>query len=96
MRKYPGAFFSVLFFMAALLFATGAQAQTDIVIGTGTAGNGTTTYPTPLQDRYEGSRAQYLYRASELTAAGMGPGAISAIRFTVTSVGTAGVIEGYT
>jgi gliding motility-associated-like protein len=80
----------------ALLLATGAQAQTNITIGTGTAGNGTTTYPCPLQDRFEAHRAQYLYRASELTAAGMGQGVISAIRFTVTSVGTAGVIEGYT
>ncbi len=83
----------------ALLFLLSAPkhtlAQTDITIGTGTAGNGTTTYPCPIQDWYEGQRAQYLYRASELTAAGMGPGLITAIKFNVVSVGTAGVSEGY-
>ncbi|MEN9525123.1 MAG: hypothetical protein RLZZ256_507, partial [Bacteroidota bacterium] len=70
-------------------------AQLDINIGTGTVGNGTTVYPCPLQDFYEGSRMQYLYRASELTAAGMGPGLITAIKFNVVSLGTAGLIEGY-
>lgn len=72
------------------------NAQADFVIGTGTSGNTTTSYPCPLQDRYEGSRAQYLYLASELTAAGMSAGNISAIKFTVTSLGTTGVVEGYT
>lgn len=70
-------------------------AQLDVNIGTGTVGNGTTAYPCPLQDFYEGQRAQYLYRASELTAAGMGPGLITAIKFNVISVGTTGVVEGF-
>jgi parallel beta-helix repeat protein len=64
------------------------QAQTDITIGTGTAGNANTTYPCPLQDWYEGSRMQYLYRASELTAAGMAPGYISGLKFNVISLTT--------
>lgn len=50
-----------------------SKAQLDISIGTGTTGNTTTTYPCPLQDFYEGSRMQFLYRASELNAAGMAP-----------------------
>ncbi|HEY0677601.1 MAG TPA: right-handed parallel beta-helix repeat-containing protein, partial [Chitinophagaceae bacterium] len=72
------------------------NAQVDIAIGTGTVGNTATSYPCPIQDRYEGSRSQFLYRASELTAAGMSAGTISAIRFNVVSMGTVGVVEQYT
>lgn len=79
-----------------LLSMTRVSAQVDIVIGTGTATNSTTTYPCPIQDWYEGSRAQYLFRAQELIAAGMGPGNILAIRFQVTSVGTASIVEQHT
>ncbi|RYY72825.1 MAG: hypothetical protein EOO52_20300 [Gammaproteobacteria bacterium] len=73
------------------------KAQADIVIGTGTTGNDDITFPAPLQDFYEGSRAQYLYKASELNAAGMGPGNIAAIKFTVTDLFTfSGTIQQYT
>ncbi|HEY6503253.1 MAG TPA: GEVED domain-containing protein, partial [Chitinophagaceae bacterium] len=91
MRKiYPAGFCrKSFFFLSLLLFSFGAlHSQVDINIGTGTTGNTTTTYPCPLQDFYEGSRAQYLFLASELTAAGMTPGNITAIRFNVISVNT--------
>jgi gliding motility-associated-like protein len=78
-----------------LLLASRVTAQTDISIGTGTTGNGTSASPCPLQDYWEGSRAQYLYLASELIAAGMGPGMISAVKFNVVSVGSSEVIEQY-
>ncbi|MEJ7625671.1 MAG: gliding motility-associated C-terminal domain-containing protein [Ferruginibacter sp.] len=97
-KCYP-SFFKVNFFIPflGLLFSLSTvKAQTDITIGTGTTGNGTTTYPCPLQDFYEGSRMQYLYRASELTAAGMGPGNINSIKFNVVSLGSAGVIDQHT
>src|SRR5437899_2091752 len=68
-----------------LFTAVSLNAQTNINIGTGTTGNGATEYPCPLQDYWEGSRAQYLYKASELIAAGMGPGMISAIKYNVIS-----------
>ncbi|MBS4043475.1 MAG: gliding motility-associated C-terminal domain-containing protein [Chitinophagaceae bacterium] len=64
------------------------QSQTDYSIGTGTVGNTGTTYPAPLQDWYEGSRMQFLYRASELTAAGMNSGNIIAIKYNVTNLNT--------
>ncbi|MFY7793647.1 MAG: beta strand repeat-containing protein, partial [Chitinophagaceae bacterium] len=70
------------------------RAQTDIAIGTGTVGNTNTTYPVPIQGYYEGSRAQYLFRASELNAAGMNAGVISAIRWNITAMNSAGIIEG--
>lgn len=83
----------ILLPVAFLLFASlNLRAQTDITIGTGTAGNGN-TYPAPLQDWYEGSRAQFLYKASELMAAGMSPGNINAIKFNVTNLNGSGVIE---
>ncbi|WP_207495234.1 gliding motility-associated C-terminal domain-containing protein [Aridibaculum aurantiacum] len=77
-----------LLFLFVLSCVTVSTAQTDIAIGTGNVGNGTTTYPAPLQDYWEGHRQQYLYRASELTAAGMGPGFISALKWNVLALTT--------
>lgn len=67
-----------------------SYSQVDITLGTGTAGNDGTTYPCPLQDYYEGSRMQYLFRASELNAAGMNGGYISTIKFNVTGLNAFG------
>lgn len=78
------------------LLSTEARSQIDISIGDGVAGNTNTSYPCPIQDRFEGSRMQYLYRASELTAKGMAAGLISAIKFNVLDVGGADVVEQYT
>src|SRR6185295_5642107 len=91
MRKiYPAVCRSklLLFLILAVSFARNAWAQVDFTIGTGTTGNTATTYPCPLQDFYEGSRMQYLYRASELTAAGMGAGNILGIKYNVISLAT--------
>ncbi|HEX6915482.1 MAG TPA: hypothetical protein VF145_09585, partial [Chitinophagaceae bacterium] len=79
-----------------ILFLSGfisTSAQTDISIGTGTAGNSSSSYPAPIQDWYEGGRAQFLYLASELSAAGMVPGYIDAVKFTVTALNGAGATE---
>jgi FOG: PKD repeat len=80
--------YSKLLLSILLVSAFKLNAQVDIAIGTGTAGNSNTTYPCPLQDYFEGARAQYLFRASELIAAGMGPGNINAIKFNVVSLAT--------
>ena len=99
MRKFYSSALKLNIFLVPVFFllsVTKVHAQADINIGTGTVGNGTTEYPCPLQDFYEGSRMQYLYRASELTAAGMGPGNINAIKFNVTSLGASGLVEGLT
>lgn len=74
--------------LACILCSIRICAQTNIAIGTGSTANNNTTYPCPLQDYNEGSRAQYLYRSAELTAAGMTAGAISAVKFNVTSLGS--------
>ena len=86
MRK----FFTLIFLLGSFISAT---AQSDIAIGTGAVGNGAIGYPSPLQDYFEGSRAQYLFRASELVAAGMGPGVITSIKWNVTVLNGAGLIE---
>lgn len=91
MRKlYPAGFYGkpLLFLFFFIFSARNLHAQIDITIGTGTTGNANTTYPCPLQDFYEGSRMQYLYRASELSAAGMSSGTINAIKFNVISLAT--------
>jgi hypothetical protein len=58
-------------------------AQANFTIGTGTTTNSSTGNPTPYNDFYEGDKQQFLYRASELLAAGMGPGFIYSIRWDV-------------
>ncbi len=71
-------------------------AQTDISIGQSTSGNTSTGYPCPLQDYYEGTRTQYLYRASELHAAGMNAGVISGLKYKVLNLNGVDTIEQYT
>lgn len=91
MRKiYSAGYHTRLCLLVFLFVFTVGQlhSQIDFPIGTGTTGNDNTTYPAPLQDFYEGSRMQYLYRASELSAAGMSPGTIHAIKFNVLSLAT--------
>lgn len=81
-------------FLLLSLFAFSAKSQTDFPIGSNTGTNTGTTFPAPLQDWYEGSRAQYLYLASELQAAGMGAGFITSIKYDIQSLNTfSGTIE---
>lgn len=55
-----------------------AQSSIDVQIGLGTT---TGFYTPPIQDEYEGSRIQYLYRKSDLNSYGLTKGIISAIKF---------------
>ncbi|HVI47863.1 MAG TPA: hypothetical protein VM802_23540, partial [Chitinophaga sp.] len=95
MKKYTALFRITWMSVMLLMLALRLSAQTDIKIGNDVSGNSSTGYPCPLQDYYEGNRSQYLIRASELTAAGMGPGAITAIRFLVKNLNTTTTIELY-
>jgi hypothetical protein len=68
--------------MCSLALSQDVSAQlTTVTIGTNSGTNGTQTYPSPLQDYYYATRAQYLYLESELQAAGILPGA------TISSIG---------
>lgn len=86
----------VLFLLFCSTGVSFVHAQTDIALGSGTVGNTTTGYPCPIQDYFEGSKAQYLFNAAELTAAGMFPGTITGIKFNIISLGTTGIAEQYT
>lgn len=56
-----------------------------VVIGTGTIVNSPFDYPAPYGNWYWGARHQLLVRASELTAAGLGPGSLFAFGLEVES-----------
>ena len=80
----------LLLFAALLGFgATTANAQ-QWTIGTGTTTNSSYSYPTPYGAYYSGQRTQYLYRAAELTAAGMTAGGIHQIAFNISAINGAG------
>ncbi|SEW20580.1 gliding motility-associated C-terminal domain-containing protein [Chitinophaga sp. YR573] len=98
MKRYTTySFCRVTWLVAVLLMSIlSVRAQTNISIGAGTFGNEESWYPCPLQDYYDGARAQYLYKASELQAAGMGAGVISALSFKVLNLRGGGLIENYT
>jgi hypothetical protein len=87
---------------SATLFNGSANAQAvDISIGTGTFSGTGTSYPNPLQDYFEGSRQQFLFLASELKAAGMCEGSISALKMNILNTNYTGgavpqVVAAYT
>ena len=69
----------------------------DYTIGTDNGINGQFTYPTPFGDYFKTQRMQFLYLASELSAAGMTSGFIDEIRWTVEALpGGIDQTEGYT
>ena len=65
----------------------------NATVGNGTAQNTTTTYPSPFGQFYNGSKQQYLIKASELTALGAQPGPIKSIAFDVTTSITTALIN---
>ncbi len=58
-------------------------ATTITPVGTGNASNTSTGFPTPYSNNYESARHQYLYRASDLLAAGVTPGRLTAMSFNI-------------
>ncbi|SFE97086.1 gliding motility-associated C-terminal domain-containing protein [Chitinophaga sp. CF118] len=98
MKRYiTYSFCRVTWLMTVLLMSIlNVHAQTNISIGSGTTGNEISWYPCPLQDYQDGARAQYMYRASELQAAGMGPGLISALSFKVLNLRGVGLVDNFT
>jgi len=64
----------------------GCSTPTQIQVGTGTNSNCSTCSPSPYGNFYKNERQQYLFTAAELTAAGMIPGKISSLTFTVNSI----------
>lgn len=75
--------FSVIILLITSL-TTSLSAQ--YTIGADNGINGSMAYPSPFGDYYKTMRAQYLYRASELAAAGMTAGFINEIRWNVVTL----------
>lgn len=69
------------------LSSTGGCSSPNVIqIGTGTMVNGNTSYPAIYSNWYKNARHQILYRAAELTAAGILPGKISSIAFNIATI----------
>lgn len=64
-------------------------------VGTGTLVNTSTGYPSPYAHFYGGARHQFLYLASELTAAGLVAGNINSITFNVTNSNAISSLSNY-
>ncbi len=66
-----------------LFVSNSVFSQSTVIIGTGTNFNFNSAYPAPYGNYYFGAKHQMLVRASEMTAAGMAAGNISALAFQV-------------
>lgn len=83
--------------LSASLLLTPAMAQDWHPVGTGTNVNGANGVPCPFGDIYAGQRAQYIYLASELSAAGLSAGdAVVRLRWVVTALNGSGIHENFT
>lgn len=73
-------------FLALLMLVSGQSMGQFVEVGTpsGTS-NTTSSYPTPFGNWYWGARQQFLYPATELAAAGLAAGDMTAIRFNVSA-----------
>jgi gliding motility-associated-like protein len=79
------------------LAAIGCAAASSRTIGTGTSTNGNTSFPTPYSNYYKSSHFQMLFKASELTAAGVVAGKISSMAFNISSLNSFSVaLKNYT
>ncbi|MBS1651710.1 MAG: gliding motility-associated C-terminal domain-containing protein [Bacteroidetes bacterium] len=72
--------------------ATPAQ----IVLGTGSGANSSSSYPSPYAKWWNDCHEQFLYRASELTAMGVQPGYITSLAFNVSALNGVGMLPNYT
>src|SRR6476620_470693 len=81
-----------LFIMSLLFSLKKLQAQSDFTVGSGIVGNSASTFPALFPDTVEGSRAQYLFLASELQAAGLTRGYITGLKMNVTSLNGVGAM----
>ncbi len=94
MNSFRIPLFATLLFCLSFSGITSAQTYT---IGADNGTNGALTYPTPFGDYYKTQRMQFLYLASELTAAGMTSGYITELGWNVVNVpASVDITEGYT
>jgi hypothetical protein len=83
-------------FFALLFLGNDGWAQSFAIVGSGTASNGSTTYPAPFGNYYWGAKHQFFVTAAQLSAAGIPAGAqISSLGFNVTAINSAPTHNGY-
>jgi len=83
--------------LAVILTISAASFAQTYTIGGDAGYNTTTSYPTPFGDWYKTQRMQFLYLASELSAAGMVAGDITEVGWNVVLLDpTVDMTEGYT
>ena len=96
MNLHSTSLFAILLLSASLVI-TPAKAQDWHPVGIGTETNGPNGVPAPFGDIYAGQRAQYIYLASELSAAGLSAGdPIVRLRWVVLALNGSGMHENYT
>lgn len=81
--------------MMLITATTVGSAQIGYIIGTGTATNGSTGYPAPYGNFYDGAKHQMLFTAQELLAAGMPPGQVVALGFNVTATNSMAALPNF-
>ncbi len=69
----------------------GCSSPLTAVVGAGTATNSATDWPAPYGNWYTSAKQQFLFKASELIAAGITGGKIDQIDFNVTSIPTSAI-----
>lgn len=70
-------------------------ANTVIKVGSGTLTNSSTGYPAPYGNWYESARHQFLFLASELSAAGLTAGNVNGISFNATALNGSDPLTNY-
>jgi hypothetical protein len=68
------------------LASSGCASSSLSVVGSGSGSNTSSTYPAPYGNWYGSVKQQYLYKASELSAAGITPGKLNQIDFNISSI----------
>lgn len=64
----------------------GCSAPLSAIVGTGTSANTATTWPAPYGNWYTSAKHQFLFKATELIAAGITGGKIDQLDFNVTQI----------
>ncbi len=87
-----------VFILLLAFYSLGSFAQTTVTIGASTGVGTTTDYPCPIEDFYYGTKGQFLYTASELSALGITSGAtITEVGWIVNATAVTGhLLENYT
>ncbi len=95
MKSSAQLILTCLFALGSFLTIFSLQGQ-NYTVGVFNGQNTADSFPTPYADRFESTRAQYLYRAADLMTAGVPAGNLTALGFNVVSLNGGTMLENYT